>query len=403
VSTHLPEDTRLVERPAQLREFLQAVADEPALAVDTEAASFHRHLDRIYLIQVSTRSLTAIIDPLGVKDLSGFGALLADQEREIVFHDADYDLRLFDLQYQFRPNRIFDTRIAAQFLNEPGIGLAALLEKYFSVTADKKYQRADWSTRPLKAEMLAYAAMDTRHLLAVRDLLHDRLLALGRLAWVAEEFAALEGVRYTATEDREEAWLRLKGARTLSSRGLGVLREVLQWRERTAEQLDRAAFRILNNEPILAMAQRPPRTLPELAAIKGVGKEMGERRGAEILAAVARGLALPEEELPRFPKPPRHKPDPVYMARLDRLKAARNAIAKRLDLAPGVLCPNGTLEAIARAGPKTVAALAKLPEVRRWQAKEFGEELVGAAGEKESEKGEARSEKEDGRNEKSPA
>jgi ribonuclease D len=378
MAAELPTDTRLVERPAQLRDFLRDIADAPSLAVDTEAASFHRYLDRIYLIQVSTRHETAIIDPVAIKDLSSFGAVLADPEREIVFHDADYDLRLFDLQYQFRPNRIFDTRIAAQFVNEPGIGLAALLEKYLGVTADKKYQRADWSTRPLKAEMLAYAAMDTRHLHAVRDILHDRLAELGRLAWVEEEFAALESVRYTAGEDREEAWLRMKGARSLSPRGLAVLRELHRWREQTAEKLDRAAFRILNNEPILAMAEHPPRTTAELEAIKGTGRELVGRRGAEVLEAVARGLAIPEEELPRFPRPPRHKPDPVYLARLDRLKARRNAFAQQLDLAPGVLCPNGTLEAIAHAEPKTVAALGKIDEVRRWQAEVMGAELVAA-------------------------
>lgn len=376
----LPDDTRLVERPAQWREFLQVAADAPSLAVDTEAASFHRHLDRIYLIQVSTRTQTAIIDPLGVRDLSAFGALLADQTREVVFHDADYDLRLFDLQYQFRPNQIFDTRIAAQFVNEPGIGLAALLEKYLGVTADKKYQRADWSTRPLKAEMLAYAAMDTRHLHAVRDILDAQLVELDRRSWVEEEFAALEAVRYTAGEDRDDAWLRLKGARTLSPRGLAILRELVRWREQTAAELDRAAFRILNNEPILAMAERPPRTAEELAQVKGTGRDLAGRRGKEVLDAVARGLAVPEDELPRFPRPPRHKPDPVYVARLERLKARRNAIATTLDLAPGVLCPNGTLEAIARAAPKTVAELAGLPEVRKWQAKVMGEELVEAVG-----------------------
>ncbi len=392
-TTPLPEDTRLVEDPAQLRDLLGVLGQEPILAVDTEAASFHRHIDRIYLIQVSTRSLTAIIDPLGVRDLAGFGALLAQPDREIVFHDADYDLRLFDLQYQFRPNRIFDTRIAAQFLNEPGIGLAALLEKYLGVTADKKYQRADWSTRPLKAEMLAYAAMDTRHLIQVRDLLRGRLEELGRLPWVEEEFAALEQVRYTAGEDREEAWLRLKGARLLAPRGLAVLREVYRWREKTSELLDRASFRVLNNEPILEMAQRPPRTLEELAAIKGVGRDLAERRGREVLEAVARGLAVPEAELPRFPRPPRRKPDPVFDQRLDRLKSLRNALARRYDLAPGVLCPNGTLEAIARAAPQSVEALARLPEVRQWQAREFGKELVEAVGEKASEEREVRGER----------
>lgn len=380
----LPDDTRLVERPAQLREFLQVAADAPSLAVDTEAASFHRHLDRIYLIQVSTRTQTAIIDPLGLKDLSPFGELLADRKREVVFHDADYDLRLFDLQYQFRPNAIFDTRIAAQFVNEPGIGLAALLEKYLGVKADKKYQRADWSTRPLKAEMLAYAAMDTRHLHAVRDILHARLVELDRLEWVEEEFVTLEAVRYTAGDDRDEAWLRMKGARTLSPRGLAVLRELVRWREQAAVELDRAAFRILNNEPILAMAEKPPTTAEELAQVKGAGRDLVGRRGKEVLEAVARGLAIPDDELPRFPRPPRHKPDPVYVARLDRLKARRNALAQQLDLAPGVLCPNGTLEAIAHAAPKTVAALAKLPEVRRWQARVLGEELVAAAGEPEA-------------------
>jgi len=380
VPTPLPEDTRLVEDPPQFRDLLGVLSREPVLAVDTEAASFHRHIDRIYLIQVSTRTLTAIIDPLGVRDMAGFGALLAEPDREIVFHDADYDLRLFDLQYRFRPNRIFDTRIAAQFLNEPGIGLAALLEKYLGVAADKKYQRADWSTRPLKAEMLAYAAMDTRHLIQVRDLLRGRLEELGRLAWVEEEFAALEHVRYTAGEDREEAWLRLKGARLLAPRGLAVLREVYRWREKTSELLDRASFRVLNNEPILEMAQRPPRTLEELSAIKGVGRDLAERRGRELLEAVARGLAVPDAELPRFPRPPRRKPDPVFDQRLERLKSLRNALARRYDLAPGVLCPNGTLEAIARAAPTSVAELAALPEVRQWQAREFGAELVAASG-----------------------
>lgn len=375
----LPDDTRLVETPEQLRDLLGGLEAEPILAVDTEAASFHRYQDRIYLVQLSTRTRTAILDPLAVADLTPLGRLLAERTREIVFHDADYDLRLLDLQYGFRPNRIFDTRIAAQFLNEPGIGLAALLEKYLGVTADKKYQRADWSARPLKAEMLAYAAMDTRHLIEVRDILHAKLAEKGRLEWVDEEFEALESVRYTAGDGKEdgEAWLKFKGARTLSPRGLAVLRELYRWREQTARKLDRAAFRVMNNEPILAMAAQPPRTARDLAQVKGLSREITERRAREVLAAIERALAIPDEKLPKLPRPPRHKPDPVYEERLERLKAARNELAKAYDLQPGVLCPNGTLEAIARAAPASLQELEALPEVRRWQAREFGERLVG--------------------------
>ena len=125
--------------------------------------------------------MTAVIDPLGVGDLTPIGNLLADPSIEKIFHDADYDLRLFDRQFGFRARRLFDTRIAAQFLNEPGIGLGALLEKYFGVMADKRFQRADWSARPLSPAMLEYAAGDTTNLCELQHILRKKLEDSGRL------------------------------------------------------------------------------------------------------------------------------------------------------------------------------------------------------------------------------
>ena len=150
------------------------------VAVDTEAASFHRYRDRIYLVQISSPTDTALIDPLAIADLAPVGALLTDPHIEKVFHDADYDLRVLDRDYSFRAVHLFDTRIAAQLAGEPAIGLAALLEKYAGIKLDKEYQKADWSLRPLPAPMLAYAAADTHHLLTLRDALEQRLRA-GRL------------------------------------------------------------------------------------------------------------------------------------------------------------------------------------------------------------------------------
>ena len=112
-----------------------------------------------------------MVDPLATGGLAPLAGVLADPAIEIVFHDADYDLRLLDREYGFRPSHLFDTRIAAQLLNEPGVGLAALLEKYLGVRLDKRFQRADWSARPLSKAMLEYAASDTRHLPALRDIL----------------------------------------------------------------------------------------------------------------------------------------------------------------------------------------------------------------------------------------
>jgi ribonuclease D len=368
----------LIEKQADLERLFERLSAEPLLAVDTEAASFHRHKDRVYLVQISSRHETAVLDPLAVEDLRPLGRILADPGIEVVFHDADYDLRLLHQEYGFHPVNLFDTRIAAQLLNEAGIGLAALLEKYLSVHVDKRYQRADWSARPLSPEMLEYAAGDTRYLPELRDILRERLIQMGRLEWAKEEFALLTSVRWAQPNADEPAFLRMKGAKALDGRGLAVLRELFQWRDELAQRTDRAAFRILNNEPMLTMAKSPPTDLPALKGVRGIGPEQAERRGRDILEAVRRGLAIPEQELPRIPRPPRRPHDPAFEAQLERLKARRNQLAQRYDLAPGVLCANGTLEVIARLNPATIEELGKIPELRRWQLKEFGPDLLTA-------------------------
>ena len=367
----------LIEDPSELDRLLSRLRTEPLLAVDTEAASFHRYRDRVYLLQISSRSETAVVDPLAV-GLSAVAGVLADPAIEIVFHDADYDLRLLDREYGLRTTNLFDTRIAAQLLNEPGVGLAALLEKYLGVSLDKRFQRADWSARPLSQGMLDYAAADTRHLPELRDILRRQLEERGRLSWAGEEFELLAGTRFSPPDADEPAYLRMKGAKALRGRELAVLRELHEWREGVAQKADKATFRILNNDPILAMARTPPADLEALKAIPGVSADQAERRGRELLAAVKRGLEVPEGDLPRIARSPRRAHDSAFEARLERLKTVRNRLATELDLAPGVLCPNGTLEALARANPQTVEEMAATAELRRWQLSTIGGELLEA-------------------------
>jgi len=372
------EKVHLTQSQVDLDRLLQRLRREPLLALDTEAASFHRFRDRVYLLQVSSREETAIVDPLAVSSLDLLGKILADPAVEIVFHDADYDLRLLGQEYGFRATNLFDTRIAAQLLNEAGVGLAALLEKYVGVRLNKKYQRADWSARPLTGEMLDYAASDTRYLPTLRDILKARLMERGRWDWAAEEFALLSQAPRQATEPEEPGYLRMKGAKALKGRALAILREVYQWREDVARSSDRAAFRILNNEPMLLIAKSSPRELSQVKAIPGISPEQAERRGRDIIAAVERALSLPERDLPRLERPRRPAPDPAFDARLERLKVVRNSLAQTYDLQPGVLCPNGTLEAMARVNPAGLDEMAEIRELRRWQVREIGNQLLEA-------------------------
>ena len=367
---------RYVHNNEELASLMRRIAREPLVAMDTEAASFHRFVDRIYLIQLSSRRETAIVDPLTVSDVSGLGVLLADTAVEVVFHDADYDLRILDRDYGFHARHLFDTRIAAHLLGEPAVGLAALVAKHLGVTLDKKYQRADWSRRPLPPEMLEYAATDTRYLISLRERLRAALESRGRLSWAEEEFARLESVRWTPAETNGSVYLRMKGARTLSRRGLAILRELLPWRESVAAELDRACFRVISNEALLALSATPPRSSDELAKMRGLSQRLVTERGASLLAVIERGLAVPEKDLPRFPRSERHAADPAFDQAVERLKRGRNEMAERLGLDPGVLCPKGTLEAVARARPKTAAALGQIHELRKWQVEVLGADFL---------------------------
>lgn len=368
-----------VDTPQTLAAFIAGVRRESRAAVDTEAASFHRYRDRIYLLQVSSATQTALIDPLAVSDLGPVGALLGDAGIEKVFHDADYDLRVLDRDYSFRAVRLFDTRIAAQLAGEPAIGLAALLEKYAGVKLDKEHQKADWSLRPLTPPMLAYAAADTHYLLKLRDALEQRLRELGRLEWAQEEFKELESLRWTRpAEGDEEGYLRLKGAKALTPRSLAALRELHRWRETVAEREDKAPFRIIGNDALLGVARALPSAQPDLSGVRELPASLARRHGAALLDAVARAKALPDGALPRVERRPRPQKDAGFDVRLEKLKAARNAVATALGLEAGVLCGRTTLEAVARAKPVDRAGLEAIAELHRWQVAVLGDALLEA-------------------------
>lgn len=368
-----------VDTPPKLAAFIEAVGRESRIGVDTEAASFHRYRDRIYLLQVSSATQTALIDPLAVSDLGPAGALLADPQVEKIFHDADYDLRVLDRDYGFRAVRLFDTRVAAQLAGEPAIGLAALLEKHVGVKLDKEHQKADWSLRPLTPPMLAYAAADTQHLLRLRDALEQRLRELGRLEWAHEEFKQLEALRWTGpAEGDEEAYLRLKGAKGLPSRCLAALRLLHRWRETVAEREDKAPFRIIGNDALLGVSRALPLSPADLGRVRELPSSLARRHGQALLAAVASAKALPDAELPRLERRPRPQKDSGFDARMEKLKIARNRVATELGLEAGVLCGRTTLEAVARARPSDRGGLHQIVELRRWQVQALGDALLEA-------------------------
>jgi ribonuclease D len=364
----------LIESNQQLAQICSRLQGETELALDLEADSLHHYREKVCLLQLSSREETWLIDPFLVNDISPLGTLFANPDVLVVFHGGDYDIRSLHRDFGIGVKQMFDTMIAAQFTGITEFGLAALLRSNFGIELDKRYQKADWSKRPLTPEMADYAAHDTSHLLQLADVLRDRVQQLGRSEWVAEECALVAGNRVTDKGD-SPLFLHCKGAGKLQRRNLAILEELLQFRDKQAKGLDRPPFKVMSAESLMILAERKPQNVHELNGITGLTDRLVHRYGDQILAAVQRGQSLPEEELPRYPRS-KGEPNPGIKVRIAELKQWREGCSKKLELSTGLVAPNWLLERIAELCPVTVEQLSAISGIRCWQVEQWGQEVV---------------------------
>ena len=367
-------ECEIITKAERLSEVAAILGRQTEFAVDLEMDSLHHYQEKVCLIQVSTRTESWLIDPLALKDLSPLAAPLGDPLIRIVMHGADYDIRSLHRDFGIEVENLFDTMLASRFLGITEFGLAALLKARFGIELNKKYQKADWSKRPLSLEMSAYAAADTSDLLPLYDQLNAELLEKGRLQWLEEECRLVCQAR--VTEKEGPLFISCKGAGKIKGRSLAVLEELLQLRDRQARELDRPPFKVISVETLLETAEKRPRTLSDLSGIKGMTPGQIHRFGDRILAAVSVALALPEEHLPRFPRQRREEPADGTKERLKRLKSWREQYSSMQGLEPGVVAPNWLLEAVADAHPASVAELDGIAGMREWQKGLYGQELL---------------------------
>ena len=370
----------LIDDSADLPSLRRALARDSRIALDCEAAGFHRYSDRLSLLQITTSDTTTlIVDPLAFDPGETLRGPLGDPAVEVLMHGADYDLRLLDRDLDVRVHGLFDTQVAAGLLGESSLGLAALLEQHLGVKLSKKYQRADWGHRPLPDDMLAYAAADTRHLRELGDLLRDRLARAGRLEWALEECRLLEETRWTEEPNDEDPVVRVRGARDLAPREVTALRAALEWRDRIARERDRAPFRVAGDQALLEVVVRRPRSAKELAEVRGMSPALARQEGAELIEQLDGVDRLPDAKLVGYPRRLRTGPGrtpPEVDERVERLKQVRNRRADELRIDRGTLLPNAVLLEVARLEPRSAEELAVVPGMRRWQAEVLGEALL---------------------------
>jgi len=364
-----------IDTPDAVHAAASQLARQGAVAVDLEADSMFHFQEKVCLIQMAADEQILLIDPLQAGTLDPLASIFADRRICKVFHGADYDIRSLFRDFGFAVHNLFDTEIAARFLGIPGTGLESVLQDRFGKKLDKKYQRKDWSRRPLPEEMLTYAADDVRYLLPLARNLERELRSKGRLEWALEECERISRVRPVVNND-QPLFLSFRGAGRLDSRSLAVLEALLQYRRQIAEKKDRPLFKVFGNKSILRLVQHKPLDLEHLEQTGALSRKQIQMYGEELLAQIGRALQIPSAELPVYPRKKAPEVPPAVPGRIRRLKKWRDGKAKELQIEPGVLLNKAAIAAIAMENPATADDLASLPELRKWQVRELGADLI---------------------------
>jgi ribonuclease D len=370
-----PDTLQYIDDQPGLNKMVTDLCTEPLIAFDLEADSMFHFKEKICLIQIATRTACYIVDPLPIPDMSPLSRILSDEAITKIFHGADYDVRSLYRDYGIAIHNLFDTELASRFLGLSETGLDAVLKKRFNICLEKKYQKKDWSQRPLPKEMINYAAKDVHYLIPLYEALQQELKGKERLAWVSEECRDLTLVRSSPVNERP-LFLKIKGAGHLDRRNLAVLEGLLEFRMSLAEQKDRPLFKVIGNASLLTIAQAKPQTMSDLSNIRALSEKQIHMYGHAMINIVQTALSVPDSILPNYPyvRQPRTSSD--VADKFNKLKTWREQKAKDLCMDPGVLINNATLKMIAELNIKATHNLNGIPPLKNWQKNELWPEIT---------------------------
>jgi ribonuclease D len=373
-----------IETAWRLKEITRILGQAEIIGVDLESDSLYHYFEKVCLLQIATESDSFVLDPLALRDLSVLHPVFSNPGIRKVFHGADYDIRSLYRDFRLEVNNLFDTQLACQFLGLRETGLEAVLRNRFQVDLNKKFQRADWSRRPLSPEMVEYAAMDGQYLLPLARELERELEEKDRLSWVEEECQLMTKVRFTPPS-HAPLYLKVKGAGQMDPRSLAVLEALLEFREAQAQKWDLPPFKVIRNEPLQELAIKKPSSREEMETVKTLSRKEIDRYGTSLLRAIHRAMATPEKDLPVYPREPRPDWPRTVRNRIKALKNWRDRQAKELEIEPGILMNNVLINSLALKNPRSLKEMEEIPGLKKWLKDRFGREILAVqTGEKKN-------------------
>lgn len=340
---------RIVATPEDLDHVVEDLLDTDRYAIDTE---FHRertYYPQLALIQIAWRDDLVLIDPIAV-DVAPLAEVFRT-DVEAVLHACSQDLEVLELVTGAAPSRIFDTQIAAAFVGMRTPSLASLHDQLLGLKLPKANRLTDWLRRPLEPAQQSYAASDVEHLLEIQDLLIDQLEDNGRLRW-AEDECELVRAKGLSVRKPEEAWLRIKEARSLGARARTAAQQLAAWRERSAQDRNIPVRHVLPDLAIVALAQKAPTEPGDVSRTRGLERRsVSKRDAAEIVEVIAAAKDLD----PPPAQPRRSGGGPDLRPAVTLIAAWMSQYADDMKLDPAMLGSRSDIEEFVRSGESRLA------------------------------------------------
>ena len=361
-------NSSIVADNAELATLCRRIEAAPRVGLDTEFHNERSYAARLMVVQIAFEDGAAIVDPLALRDLRPLCEAL--ERTTVVGHALSSDLKIFFDRFAYVPPNVFDCQIAASFLGYGmAISLADLVRDLVGVRLKKSQTVSDWSTRPLRESQIEYLVDDVAHLLTMESVLRDRLRERGREEWALEECRQLaDPERYRVDERR--LYAKIPGSNRMNRRELGVLCEIVRWRDGLARERDVPANYILPDDVVGGLAALRPKRLDDLAQLRRLDAGVRRSLGTAILEVVARGEAIPESELPeRFSRPL----GPSRETLVALMSVLTGEIARASALPASLIVPRAVLERAARELPATREEFERLLDLSAWRTS-----LVGA-------------------------
>ncbi|MCR8932557.1 MULTISPECIES: ribonuclease D [unclassified Pseudomonas] len=364
-------DIHWIRDNESLAQFCAEWQQLPFVALDTEFMRVDTFYPIAGLLQVGDGKRAYLIDPLTINAWQPLAALLENPAVLKVLHACSEDLEVLLRLTGSLPAPLFDTQLAAAYLNLGfSMGYSRLVQSVLGIELPKGETRSDWLQRPLSETQISYAAEDAVHLAEVFVELQPRLSA-DKFAWVLEDGAELVANLRRET-DPYEVYREAKLAWKLSRAQLAVLRELCAWREREARARDLPRNRIIREHSLWPLARTQPDNLAALGKIEDMHPRTVRQDGQFLLDLIKRsGSVGPDQWPPAVPEPL-----PIEAAALiKRLRALGQAEAERLGIAPELMLRKKTLEALIKSGfPEGPY---QLPEsLRGWRRELMGQKLL---------------------------